>query len=90
VKPTRIVGEYQVRHSRVSLFLARLTKEKHHYDPLDLLDIDIGVIQRQKPIYHQFSLRRRENADLLQMQQIPPAGRIQPFLLEAVEDSYSG
>ena len=41
VKPAGVVRENQILHSRIGLFLAGLTEQDHHNDPLNLLYVDV-------------------------------------------------
>ena len=50
--------EDQVFHARIGQFLAGLAEQHHQYDPLDLLDIDIGRFQRQQAVDKELPLWR--------------------------------
>lgn len=41
-----VILEHEIFHARVSLLLSGLAEKHHQNDPLDLLDIDVGGLQR--------------------------------------------
>src|SRR5690606_12130023 len=90
VNPARTVGEDEILHLRVGLLVARLAEQHHHYDPFDLLDVDFVRVERQQPVDRKLPLRRRQDSDLLQMQQIASRGCVQPVKLDRVVDADRG
>jgi len=50
--------------------LARLAEQDHHHDPLRLLDVDLFVVEREQSIDDNLALRRLEDTDLLELQEI--------------------
>ena len=80
-----IFFEYQVFHPGEGFFLPGLAEQDHQYDPLDLLDIDITRAQRHETIDNELSLSRRQDTDLLEIQDVPAAIRIKSRQFERVE-----
>jgi hypothetical protein len=52
----------QIFHPRTGCFLARLAREHHQHDPLDLLQIQLLGVERQQPLDDDLALARREDA----------------------------
>ena len=64
-----------------------MAKQDHQYNPLDLLDIDIRRFERQQAVHKDFTLRRRQDTDLLKVGNVAPAVGIEPLVLELVVDA---
>jgi hypothetical protein len=90
VDPGRVVCEHEILHLRIGLLLPRLTEEDHHHDPFRLLDVDFLVVEREQPIYYELALRRLQDPNLLEMQQIAARARVELLGLRGVEDPHRG
>ena len=77
--------EDQVLHTGVGEFLSGLTEKHHQHDPFYLLDIDIGRLQGQQPVDQDFPLRRRQDADLLEVGDEAATAGVETVCLEVVE-----
>ena len=77
--------EHQILHPQISVFLPGLAEQHHQHHPLHLLDVDLPRIERQQPVDHQLALRRVQDADVLQIQNVAAAVGVEPRLLARIE-----
>src|SRR6185503_5254970 len=87
VHPGRVVRVDEILHLRERVLLARLAEQHHHHDPLRLLDVDLFVVEREQAIDDDLALPGLQDSNLLEMQQIAARRRVEPLLLDAVEDA---
>ena len=79
--------EHEVFHARVGHLLTGLTEQHHQDDPFDLFNVNIRALKGQDSIDEDFTLRRRQDADLLQVGNKAAAGCIETFEFEVVIDT---
>ena len=60
MRPARMPVRHQVFESLEGEILARLTREHHEHDPLQLLGVELIGIQRKHSINHDFALQRQK------------------------------
>src|SRR5262245_27094224 len=80
--------EDQVFHPLVGIFLAGLAEKHHQHHPLELLDVDVVRLEREQPVDHDLALRGREDAEVLEVQQVAAHVGVEPHLLRAAEHSH--
>ena len=65
--------EHEIFHARAGEFFAGLAGEHHEGNPLQLVDIEFGGIERQQALDDDFALLRREDAGSLELEQVAAA-----------------
>src|SRR5687767_3365566 len=77
--------EHQVLHACVRLLLPGLGEQHHEHHPLHLVDVDAVGLERHEPVDDDFALGARQDADVLQVQDVAAAVGVQARHLVAAE-----
>ena len=87
VKSGVLFFEDQIFHPRIREFLTGLTEQHHQDDPLDLLNVDIGSLQGEEAVDQDFTLHRREDADLFEVGNEAATAGIETVELDIIVDT---